>query len=134
MSVTNYRGEKVNLSRVGKDQFWKRIHDHYAREDATKWKHLAMLSLHETAGWPLEQVGNAFNHHKGHVQRCIQNMKKELQRRFDVDWKDADPDEETALLEQQEKGGGIHEDRADESERIERGSVQSPQTARARVA
>ncbi len=85
MSVTNYRGEKVTLSRVGKDQFWKGIHDHYAHEDTTKWKQLAMLSLHETAGWPLEQVGYAFNHHKGHVLRSIEQIKTELRRRFDVD-------------------------------------------------
>lgn len=128
MSVTNYRGEKVTLSRVGKDQFWKRIHDHYAHEDVTKWKHLAMLSLHETAGWPLEQVGNAFNHHKGHVQRCIEHMKEELQRRFDVSWDDG------AFDGAFDEEGEFHESRQEKIESAQRGSLQPPKTAGSRVA
>jgi len=119
MSVTNYRGEKVTLSRVGKDQFWKGIHDHYAHEDTTKWKQLAMLSLHETAGWPLEQVGYAFHHHKGHVLRSIEQIKTELRRRFDVDWDETEGDDEN---------------RADETGRAEGGSVQPSKAIAARVA
>lgn len=86
MSVANRFGEKVMLSRTGRDQVWKEIHAQYAGEGEGKWRLLAMLSLHETAGWPLEQVGMAFNHHKGHVQRCIEQLKGELQRRFEVSW------------------------------------------------
>jgi len=91
MSVTNRRGEKVTLSRTGADLFWKRVHDHYAAEDPTKWKYLAMLSLYENAGWPLMQIGYAFQHHKGHVQRCIQQIKSELRNRFELDWDEESP-------------------------------------------
>lgn len=82
MSVARPDGTKVILPRSGADEFWLTIHQHYAGEDSRKWKYLAMLALRENAGWPLERIGQVFDHPKGHVTRCLTRIKKELQVRF----------------------------------------------------
>lgn len=73
---------KVILPRSGPDVFWKLIHDHYAHEDARKWKYLAMLALRENAGWPLEDIARVFQHPKGHITRCLANIKSDLRDHF----------------------------------------------------
>ena len=82
MSTTNQDGSKTILPRTGPDHFWKTIHNEYAGEDQRKWKYLAMLALRENAGWPLEYIGTVFGHPQGHVTRCLQKIKTELQSRF----------------------------------------------------
>ena len=84
MSVADLDGAKVLLPRSGSDEFWRRVHDHYAAGDARKWKYLAMLALRENAGWPLERIGTVFGHPKGHVTRCLSRIKSDLRSRFDV--------------------------------------------------
>lgn len=84
MSVTRRNGTKVVLPRTGADEFWQMIGDHFAGEDARKWRYLAMLALRENAGWPLEQIGRVFGHPKGHVTRCLCRIKNELRESFDA--------------------------------------------------
>ena len=100
MSTTNWKGEKIVLPRRGTDEFWQRIHEYYAGEDARKWKYLAMLALRENCGWPLEQIGQVFNHPKGHVTRCLVAIKQEIRDRFTVKWDDgfSDPDTDPASI------------------------------------
>lgn len=82
MSTTRSNGEKILLPRCGADQFWSLVCEHYAQEDARKWKYLAMLALRENAGWPLDRIGHVFHHPKGHVTRCLAQVKQELRDRF----------------------------------------------------
>lgn len=82
MSVVRSDRTKIVLPRCGADVFWKLIHDHYAEDDLRKWKYLAMLALRENAGWPLDDIARVFNHPKGHVTRCLANIKTELRNRF----------------------------------------------------
>lgn len=82
MSVTRLNGTKILLPRSGPDEFWKLIHDHFAGDDMRRWKYLAMLALRENAGWPLDRIGNVFNHPKGHVTRCLSRIKHELRTEF----------------------------------------------------
>lgn len=82
MSVANPEGTKILLPRSGADEFWQRVHDHYAAEDPRKWKYLAMLALRENAGWPLDRIGNVFGHPKGHVTRCLTRIKSDLRAQF----------------------------------------------------
>lgn len=84
MSTRTERGEKVILPRLGPDEFWNTIRENYADEDPRKWKYLAMLALRENAGWPLDCIGAAFNHPKGHVSRCLEKIKREIRDRFDM--------------------------------------------------
>jgi hypothetical protein len=84
MSIISSEGTKVLLPRTGADHFWNIVHDHYAHDDARKWRYLAMLALRENAGWPLERIGQVFGHDKGHITRCLATVKRELRIRFEA--------------------------------------------------
>ena len=43
-----------------------------------------MLALRENAGWPLDRIGKVFNHRKGHVSRCLRQLKQRLRDEFDM--------------------------------------------------
>jgi len=94
MSVAKPNGTKILLPRSGPDQFWQIIHNHFAGEDARKWKYLAMLALRENAGWPLDRIGAVFGHPKGHVTRCLACIKSELRAGFQASPEFLDLDEE----------------------------------------
>jgi hypothetical protein len=94
MSVVSSENLKILLPRSGPDEFWQVIRQHYAGEDARKWRYLAMLALRENAGWPLDSIGEVFGHNKGHVTRCLTAVKSELRDRFRAspDVLELDPD------------------------------------------
>lgn len=76
---------KIILTRNGVDNIWKLILNHYdAHGDDLAWKYLAMLALREDAGWPLKYVGRIFGHHKGHAQRAIEKIKREIRDQFEL--------------------------------------------------
>lgn len=83
MSVTNRNDVKMILPRSGPDHFWRVIAEHFAGTDKLRWKYLAMLALRENGGWPLDWIGAVFNHPKGHVTRCLQNIKRQLREHFE---------------------------------------------------
>ncbi len=83
MTVIRKNNQKVLLPRLEGEDFWEMIHKHYARQDAQKWKGLAILALRENAGWPLDKIGSVFGHHKGHVSRILTNVKQELRDCFE---------------------------------------------------
>jgi len=91
MSVTDERGHKIVLPRVGPDEFWSGVHRHFAEDDQRKWKYLAMLALRVNAEWPVECIGRAFGHPRGHVTRCLSQIRRELRGAFQVP--DDPPDE-----------------------------------------
>jgi hypothetical protein len=82
MSMIRKNGHKVVLPRGGNEQQWELIISHYAKADSRKWKYLAMLALKENAGWPLDCISSVFKHPKGHISRCLRQVKRELQARF----------------------------------------------------
>lgn len=84
MSTVRQDGTKIVLPRSGPDDFWQMVRTHYAHDNPRIWRNLAMLALRENAGWPVEQIGAVFGHPKGHVTRCLAQVKKELRRRFEV--------------------------------------------------
>jgi len=84
LSVVRQDETKVVLPRSGPDNFWNLIQKHYAGADQRKWKYLAMLALRENAGWPLEYIGQVFDHPKGHVTRCLKKIKEELRTQFNL--------------------------------------------------
>lgn len=84
MSIINAEGQKVLLPRMGADQFWTMVLEDYAHDSPRKWKYLAMLALRVNAGWPLGSIGRVFDHDKGHVQRCLENVKRELRTRLEA--------------------------------------------------
>jgi hypothetical protein len=92
MSMIDRWGGKVILPRIGPDEFWHDVRQHYAGDEPCKWKHLAMLALRVNAGWSLEMIGNAFGHDRGHVSRCLSALCRELQTRFDWSPEESDPD------------------------------------------
>ena len=83
MSVRNEDGIKILLGRGGPDEFWSPVIEHYASGEPQRWKLLAMLALRENAGWPLDRIGVALGHTKGHVGRCLNQIKNELRDQFD---------------------------------------------------
>ncbi len=88
MSVVSEEGSKVILPRVGPEEFWDLVREHYACEDPQRWKALAILALRENAGWPLETIGHVFGHHRGHVSRILAKVKRDLRSQFErsPDW------------------------------------------------
>lgn len=109
MSMIGLDGCKVILPRCGADEFWQIVHEHYAAEDARKWKYLAMLALREAAGWPLTEIGYVFGHPKGHVSRCLEAIKAELRERFAAHWEELGVSlvgESEISLEELMRGGG----------------------------
>lgn len=78
MSVTDRYGERITLYGSGPDAFWEVVKRRYAGEDERRWKYLAMLALRENAEWPLELIGLAFGHHRGHVMRCLNKVRDTL--------------------------------------------------------
>jgi hypothetical protein len=86
----NRRGEpigdiKVELPRLGMDNFWDEIKEKYAQENPRKWKQLAVLCLRENSGWETEMIGLAFNHPKGHISRILVTIKAEIRKRFEIE-------------------------------------------------
>jgi len=90
MSVTLPNGVKIVLPTSGPEQFWGTIAEHYAGNDRRKWKYLVMLALRENAGWPLDWIGAAFGHPKGHVTRCLKKIKEDLREHFSQEELDVD--------------------------------------------
>jgi hypothetical protein len=90
MSVTNRKGTKVLLPRTGPDAFWDALDEEFSPQDDRRWRYLAMLALRENSGWPVERIGRAFGHNKGHITRCIERIKQEIRDRFNIDdlWND----------------------------------------------
>lgn len=112
MSVARPNGTKILLPRSGPDQFWQLIHDHFAGDDARRWKYLAMLALRENAGWPLDRIGNVFGHPKGHVTRCLARIKQELREDFEASPEFLDLDGE---LHWESDSYGVESDSASDS-------------------
>jgi hypothetical protein len=100
MSVIKPHGTKIILPRTGPDEFWQIVHRHCADEDPVFWKYLAMLALRENAGWPVHCIGSVFGHNKGHVTRCLRQIKRELRVRFQAspEYLDLPEDEEVDQL------------------------------------
>ena len=82
MTTVDADGNKILLPRLGPDDFWQEVYQHYAKAKPLRWKYLAMLTLYETAGWTLEQIAQSFGHNRGHVCRCIEKTKADLRRNF----------------------------------------------------
>lgn len=104
MSVMNHSGEKIVLERSGSDAFWQLVQDRYADDDPRKWRYLAMLALRENAAWSLELIGKAFGHHRGHVMRCLNQVRDRLRHELSQEpclWDDreCDTDEAELLIE-----------------------------------
>lgn len=83
MSVTNYRGEKIELPRTSAEIFslieqaWlESMSGPVLYQQAMKC--LAILRLRECDGWRLQSIGNAFSHPKGHISRLITATKRSL--------------------------------------------------------
>lgn len=94
MSVTRRDGTKIVLHRTGPDAFWDALDAEFQPDDDRTWRYLAMLALRENAGWPVERIGRAFGHNKGHVTRCLERIKELIRNRFNAAdlWTDAEPD------------------------------------------
>ena len=82
MSIMFSNGLKAELPRTGPDEFWQIVHDGYARRNRRRWKYLAMLALRESLHWPMEFIALAFDHPRGHIVRCLQQVKDELREKF----------------------------------------------------
>ncbi len=82
MTVINELGQKIPLPRANVNDLWDRIQRHHAQEDPRIWRDLAIFALREAAGWNLEQIALALGLSRGHVCRCLKEMKTHLQKRF----------------------------------------------------
>gem|GEM_PF-3455049 len=85
MTVVNRMHQKISLPRAGTQELWSRVEQHFARDDVQHWRYLAMFALREACGWKLEQIGLAFGHPKGHVTRCLRQIKAELRANFSLE-------------------------------------------------
>jgi len=106
MSVMKSNGERVILPRLGREDFWKLIHEHYAHQNAHRWKALAILALRENAGWPLDAIAAVFQHHPGHISRILVKIKREMRENFQQspEWLGmGDPDEFEELQDQSDR-------------------------------
>ncbi|MFV0442410.1 MAG: hypothetical protein ACK5Q5_02440 [Planctomycetaceae bacterium] len=99
MSVTRRNGTKIILHRTGPDAFWDAIDSEFQPDNERTWRYLAMLALRENAGWPVERIGRAFSHNKGHVTRCLERIKTQIRTRFNKAdlWLENDDDSGTGV-------------------------------------
>lgn len=75
MSVVDQSGEKIVLPRMCElPETWSA----FAAEDPQRWKGVACVALH-LQGWPLERIGLAVGHSKGHVSRLVAETRRELE-------------------------------------------------------
>ena len=81
MSITNRHGNKVVLPRQ-REGFWEAVEDVYAGDDAQAWRRMAMLTLKEVAGWPVERIALMLGQRPSYVRDCITEVKHDLRRRF----------------------------------------------------
>jgi hypothetical protein len=88
MTIINRRYQRVVLHQSGIDHFWQMLQEHYAGDNALRWRRLAMLSLRVNSGWSLEQLGFLFGRDKGEIARALKRLRKELRTRFQVVWRD----------------------------------------------
>ncbi|MEZ6066830.1 MAG: hypothetical protein R3B90_14250 [Planctomycetaceae bacterium] len=92
MSMMRRDGTKTVVDHTGPEVFWDAVEDHFTDNDRY-WKLLAMLALRENAGWTVERIGKAFGHARGHVTRCLEQIKQELRLRFqEPEWGNAPED------------------------------------------
>jgi hypothetical protein len=82
MSVIQRDGTRIIPARSGLNPFWEEVQEYLDREPDRMWRYLAMLALHELGGWPLERIGRAFGHSRGHVSRCLDRVRDDLRERF----------------------------------------------------
>ncbi|TXH46025.1 MAG: hypothetical protein E6Q97_30465 [Desulfurellales bacterium] len=76
MSVVNSSGEKIVLQATAEVPVnWVE----WAYEEPQRWKGLACLTL-QLQGWPLERIGLAVGHSKGHVSRLIDDTRDQLSK------------------------------------------------------
>ncbi|MGC1276164.1 MAG: hypothetical protein WBC44_20875 [Planctomycetaceae bacterium] len=81
MSVMNRKGQKVLLPRRGRG-FWDEIDSEYARDDPQAWRRLAMLTLKEVAGWPVERIAISLGERSSHIRDGIAEVTDDLRARF----------------------------------------------------
>jgi hypothetical protein len=98
MTVIDQSGQKVNLAYVGPNPMWQKIFTEYAGTSPLRWKYAAMLALRDDCGWTLQQIGEAFGHDRGHVCRCLEQIKAELRPIFhrSPEWTGTNPFKETS--------------------------------------
>jgi len=102
VSVVRSDNTKVVLPRTGPDLFWELVRENFAEDSQIRWKYLAMLALRENAGWPLETIGKVFNHNKGHITRCLRQIKKEMKAEFEISPDFLEMSDEYLLLDEDE--------------------------------
>jgi hypothetical protein len=95
MSMMRSDGTKIVLSAAGPEIFWKRLEEAFQTHNPRTWRDLAMLALRVNAGWPVERIGRAFGHRKGHVSRRLERIQDEIRLRFDLEDLWPDPIERT---------------------------------------
>ena len=81
MSVVNREGRKVLVPRRG--EFWDAVCDTYGDDDPQAWRQLAMLTLKEVAGWPVDRIAMTLGHRPSYVAACINEVKRDLRARFE---------------------------------------------------
>lgn len=87
MTIINRRHQRVILQQSGLDNFWHTLQEHFAGESARRWRELAMLSLRVNSGWSLTQLSFLFGRDKTEISRVLLRLRKELRRRFHVQWR-----------------------------------------------
>lgn len=84
MSTVNRHDVKITLPRTGTDPLWQQLLTEFAIDDPLRWKYLAMLALRENSGWSMQDIGFVFGHSKGHVSRCLANIKRQVRKHLEA--------------------------------------------------
>ena len=82
MSTILPSGEQAERPRLAEHEFWHDLERHYAGRDPERWKWLAIITLREVAGWPLERIGRVFGYTRGHLARQIGVILARMERQF----------------------------------------------------
>lgn len=64
------------------DRLWDLIQSDWAGENPRRWKALACIHLRLHCQWPLESIGRAFGHARGHILRLINDGLDDLQQTY----------------------------------------------------
>lgn len=85
MTIVNQRGDERILGRR-RGRLWDVVQREWAGENCVRWKQLACIHLRLHCEWPLERIGLALGHTRGHTQRLLKSGLLGLQQEcFDLD-------------------------------------------------
>lgn len=81
VSIVTPDGQQTEWPGDAERAFWEDVRRAYRSSEALDLRDLAMHQL-RLRGWTLQEIGNAFNIHRGNVSRRLRHTEADIARRM----------------------------------------------------